>query len=510
MRGPLPRGPSPWLGGATRPASRGTTAPAPLARPAAAHPLACCRLPSRTRRKLRAGRRARAPRSPADASATPSIACVRHRGSASSSDSSTRAARAAASPRVSCCNLPSSAWLVRTNACQCATRCATGAPLAEDEPDAPPDDAPPDAPDAPDAPADAPPDVPPDAPPGAGEVGEVACPPRCGAGGAVIDGAAERGLGQRLQHERDPSELRRVRDRVRRRVALPPPSVRRRYGVATATGQDLHVVGHARDLRVEQLPVQRDASRGHVGEEGAKAAAALVPFMGVAVRPRAVVVEGCTAAALAADHGPRPRLAQGEPELALRAGRQQRRLEVEQHVSRLRLALEAVSRELERDQPHEELVAAARPRLGRWVEPRLRGQELLHEAHPPVAASVASTARQPANFAGTSPKLSTTSGTNLDYIYTARAAQGRAARLENGTPPPTYQFTFDSAAGSSAATARVAAVPSSRFPASLSAPPLYRWCAALPRSARSCICRVRSCTSTSRPSGSRRLVWMLW
>ena len=142
--------------------------------------------------------------------------------------------------------------------------------------------------------------------------------------------------------------------------------------MATATGQDLHVVGHARDLRVEQLPVQRDASRGHVGEE----AAALAPFLGVAVRSQAVVVEDRTAATLAADRGSWPRLAQGEPELALRAGRQQRRLEVEQHVSRLRLALEAVSRELERDQPYEELVAAARPRLGRWVEPRLRGLEL--------------------------------------------------------------------------------------------------------------------------------------
>ena len=105
-------------------------------------------------------------------------------------------------------------------------------------------------------------------------------------------------------------------------------------------------------------------------------AAALAPFLGVAVRSQAVVVEDRTAATLAAYRGPWPRLAQGEPELALRAGRQQRRLEVEQHVSRLRLALEAVSRELERDQPYEELVAAARPRLGRWVEPRLRGLEL--------------------------------------------------------------------------------------------------------------------------------------
>ena len=159
--------------------------------------------------------------------------------------------------------------------------------------------------------------------------------------------------------------------------------------MAAATGQDLHVVGHARDLRVEQLPVQRDASRGHVGEEGG--ANALVPFMGVGVRPQTVVVGRTAAAALAADREPRPRLAQGEPELALRAGRQQRRLEVEQHISRLRLAL-AVSRELERDQTHEELVAAARPRLGRWVEPRLRGEELeprrlLHpRRHAPGAA----------------------------------------------------------------------------------------------------------------------------
>ena len=68
--------------------------------------------------------------------------------------------------------------------------------------------------------------------------------------------------------------------------------------MAAATGQDLHVVGHARDLRVEQLPVQRDASRGHVGEEGG--ANALVPFMGVGVRPQTVVVGRTAAAALAA------------------------------------------------------------------------------------------------------------------------------------------------------------------------------------------------------------------
>ena len=61
MRALLSRGPSPWLAGATQPASRGTIARAPLAQPAAAHPPACCHRPSRTQRELRAGRRARAP-----------------------------------------------------------------------------------------------------------------------------------------------------------------------------------------------------------------------------------------------------------------------------------------------------------------------------------------------------------------------------------------------------------------------------------------------------------------